>query len=58
MDLIHLIIKDKIYHEIKRKGLVSTISVLEDLKKTGMVETARIYESYLKEVLKERPDLH
>ena len=58
MDLIHLIIKDKIYYEIKRHGLVFTVSVLDDLKKNGMRETVKIYENYLKEVLREHPELH
>jgi len=59
MDMVDLIIKDKIKREIKEKGLKEVIIMIDRLKEEGKyLETIEIYENMIRQILREDKDLH
>ena len=59
MDVVDLIIKDKIKREIREKGLKEVIAVIDRLKKQEKyLETIEIYENMIKQILREDKSLH
>ena len=59
MDMVDLIIKDRIKREIKEKGLKEVIIMIDRLKEEGKyLETIEIYENMIRQILREDKDLH
>ena len=59
MDMVDLIIKDRIKREIKEKGLKEVIIMIDSLKEQGKyLETIEIYENMIRQILRKDKDLH